>query len=191
MAEELGKDKFGLDLADFEKEKERHQALSRQSARGRFKSGLADHDPRSVAYHTATHLLQAALRQILGNQVRQMGSNITQERLRFDFSYPRALSEAEMRDVEDLINQQIRAGLKVERRAMPFAESQKLGALAFFRDRYPERVTVYKIGDFSLEVCRGPHVKNTAELAKFGHLVLYKQESCGTGCRRLYARFQG
>ncbi len=190
IAEELGKSHLKIDEKEFEEEKGKHQQISRRAAKGRFKSGLADNDSRSIAYHTATHLLQAALRQILGSHVHQMGSNITPERLRFDFAHPRPLTALEIKKAEELVNQQIEAGHNVERLVMPFNESRKMGALAFFRDRYPEKVSVYKIGDFSLEVCRGPHVKNTTELVKLGRLVIVKQESCGAGCRRIYARFE-
>jgi len=190
IGEELERFKLKVDLEGFGRERKKHQQISRQAAKGHFKSGLADSDPQSVAYHTATHLLQAALRRILGDRVRQMGSNITQERLRFDFSYSRPLAAAEIEKIENLVNQQIAAKLPVERLMMPFSKSQKMGALAFFRDRYPEKVSVYKIGNFSIEVCRGPHVSNTGELARFGKFHIKKQESCGMGCRRIYAQFE-
>ncbi len=190
IAEELNNAQLDFDRQEFEKERERHRRASQQTARGRFKSGLADNDPVSVAYHTATHLLQAALRQLFGPEIHQLGSNITSQRLRFDFPFSRPLRPEEIRRLEALIAQQIEADLPVKRLEMSFADSQKMGALAFFRDRYPERVSVYKIGNFSLEVCRGPHVKHLAELKRWGRLLVFKQESCGSGCRRLYLRFE-
>jgi len=134
--------------------------------------------------HTATHLLHQALREVLGKSVRQMGSDITPERLRFDFSFPRKLKEEEIKKVEDLVNQKIRENLPVIKKEMKFQEAQEIGALAFFKEKYPEKVSVYFIGDFSKEVCAGPHVKETGVLGEF---KIIKEESAGAGIRRIKA----
>jgi len=161
-----------------------HQLLSRTASAGMFKAGLADHSETVIKYHTATHLLHAALRKVLGEHVRQEGSNITSERLRFDFSHPRALTETEMSQVENLINQKIKENLKVNKTIMAKSSALKSGALAFFKETYPDQVSVYTVGDFSKEICSGPHVDSTGEI---GSVKLIKQESIGAGKRRIYA----
>ena len=138
----------------------------------------------SARLHTATHLLHQALREVLGKHVRQMGSDITPQRLRFDFSHPRKLTQEEIKKVQDIVNQKIREDLEVKKEEMLYQEAVKRGALAFFREKYPERVTVYSIGDFSKEICAGPHVKRTSEL---GYFKIIKEESSGAGIRRIRA----
>jgi alanyl-tRNA synthetase len=172
------------DINDFNEAKTAHQQQSQTLSAGKFKSGLADNSEIITKYHTATHLLHAALRRVLGDHVQQSGSNITLERLRFDFTHPEKLTPAQMRQVEELVNQKIQEGIEVRLDTMPFSQAQASGALAFFGSKYPETVSVYTIGDFSKEVCTGPHVTNTNLL---GHFRLTKEESAGTGKRRLYA----
>ncbi len=168
----------------FEQAKLDHQKLSQTLSAGKFKSGLADNSEVITKYHTATHLLHTALRQILGTNVQQSGSNITSERLRFDFSAPDKLTDDQLKQIEDLVNKQIKLDLPVTVETMPFSESQQLGAIAFFANKYPEVVTVYTIGDFSKEVCTGPHVSKLSQLGKF---EITKEESAGSGKRRIYA----
>ncbi len=148
-----------------------------------FKGGLADQSEVVTKYHTATHLLHQALRQVLGDHVQQVGSNITAERLRFDFTHPDKLSDEQLKQVESLVNAQIQADLPISCQALPLAQAQKSGALAFFGERYGEQVKVYTIGDYSKEICGGPHVDRTGELGTF---TLGKQESVGAGKRRIY-----
>ena len=149
---------------------------------GKFKGGLADHAEETTRLHTATHLLHQALRQVLGPSVRQMGSNITAERLRFDFSHPDKLTAGQLQAVEDMVNQQIVNDLPVSVEVMPLNQAINTGALAFFGEKYGDRVKVYTIGSFSREVCGGPHVGRTSELGRF---KIAKQESVGHGVRRL------
>ena len=182
VIKELCGDKF--DEEEFEKEKSKHQDLSRTAGKGMFKGGLQDHSETTTRYHTATHLLHAALRKVLGNSVSQKGSNITAERLRFDFSFDRKLTESEIKDVEDLVNQKIGEDLVVERLEMQKSKALEMGAMAFFPEKYPELTSVYKIGDFSLELCGGPHVASTGAIGKF---KIDKEESAGSGVRRVYA----
>jgi alanyl-tRNA synthetase len=159
--------------------------LSRKASAGRFKSGLQDQSEKTVRMHTATHLLHAALRKVLGEHVQQKGSNITPERLRFDFSHPQKLSEGELKRIEELVNEQIKGAIPVERKEESLDEAKREGALAFFGERYnPERVSVYSIGGFSKEVCAGPHVKNTSEIGDFR---IVKEESVSAGVRRIKA----
>ena len=155
---------------------------------GKFKSGLADNSEIITKYHTATHLMHTALRQILGEHVQQSGSNITVERLRFDFSHDEKLTDEQIKKVTQLVNQQIKAKLDISKEIIPFSEAQKQGAIAFFGNKYPEIVSVYTVGPkdnyFSKEVCTGPHVTNTDELGIF---EIIKEESAGLGKRRIYA----
>ena len=172
---------------------QKHAALSRQTAMQKFKGGLADHDQRSTAFHTTTHLLQAALRQVLGNQVQQKGSNITSERLRFDFSFDRALTREELKKIEQLINQWLKDDLTVSNQILAKEEALKSGAIAFFADRYPDEVKVYTIGDadhwISKELCGGPHVEHTGQIAQFGNLEIFKEKAVAEGIRRIYIHF--
>jgi alanyl-tRNA synthetase len=173
-----------VDEKDFKERFKKHQEISRVGAEKKF-GGLGKvTDYNMVKLHTATHLLHAALREILGEKVRQMGSDITPQRLRFDFSFDRKLTKEEIKKVEDLVNQKIKEDLEVKREEMSLKDALKSGALAFFKDKYPERVTVYTIGNFSKEICAGPHVKRTSELGSF---KIEKEESVQRGIRRIYA----
>lgn len=188
IAEELKKNNLSLDIDEFNRLKDEHVKQSQTLSAGKFKSGLADHSEIITRYHTATHLLHATLRKVLGNHVEQSGSNITSERLRFDFSHPEKVLELQLKEIEKIINEQINLELPVTVESMKFTEAQKSGALAFFGAKYPEIVTVFIVGDpknyFSREVCTGPHVKNTKNLGRF---KILKEESAGSGKRRIYA----
>ena len=185
LTQELAQDKnIKINLKEFEKELAKHQKLSRTATKGKFKAGLADNSETTARLHTATHLLHTALRKILGNHVQQMGSNITPERLRFDFSHDKKLTEEEKQKIEDLVNKQISKGQKVEFKEMSYDEAAKLGALSFFREKYPEIVKVYSVGNFSKEICAGPHVKNTKEI---GNFKIQKESSSSAGVRRIKA----
>lgn len=180
---------------NYQKQKDSHALSSKQAGQVQFKSGLADHEEMTTKYHTVTHLLHAALRQILGESVEQKGSNITAERLRFDFSYPKALSEEQKQQVNDLINQWIEADFKVDKQVLSKAEAIKLGALALFIDKYPDTVNMYSIGPnprgnqkgvdyISRELCSGPHVERTGLI---GQIELAKEKAVADGIRRIYA----
>lgn len=169
---------------EFRLEYQRHQDLSRMATEKKFKSGLADTKEETIKLHTATHLLHAALRKVLGPDVKQKGSNITAERLRFDFSYPQKLTPEQIKQVEDLVNSAIKRAIPVVREEMSLEEAKSKGAIALFSEKYGERVSVYTIGDFSKEVCTGPHVSNTSEL---GHFKIIKEESVSAGVRRIKA----
>jgi alanyl-tRNA synthetase len=178
---------LGVDEARFEVLYEEHKALSRRGLERKFRGGLAERSEQTTALHTATHLLHAALRRLLGPEVRQRGSNITAERLRFDFAFPRRLTPAELRQVEALVNAQIARDLPVTVEVKPLAAALAEGALAFFGDKYGEQVKVYTLGDFSKEVCGGPHVGHTGLLGRF-HIV--KEEAVGQGVRRIRATLE-
>lgn len=184
IQEELQKNKLSLDIDEFNKFRTQHIKLSQTLSAGKFKSGLADNSEIITKYHTATHLLHASLRRILGDHVQQSGSNITSERLRFDFSHPDKVTAEQLASIEDMVNQQIEKDHPVSCVTLPFVEAQKQGALAFFGAKYPETVTVYSVGDFSKEVCTGPHVENTKRLGKF---KITREESASAGKRRIYA----
>jgi len=185
MTQEIAKENgVDVDVIEFEKEFKQHQALSRSGSAGKFKGGLADHGEMSVKYHTATHLLQQALRQILGDHVTQKGSNITAERLRFDFSHPSKMSEEEIKQAENIVNQKIQEALPVSYQDIPLEEAKKLGAISLFGEKYGDTVRVYKVGEFSLEFCGGPHVTNTSELGTF---KIIKEEASSAGVRRIKA----
>ena len=184
IQEELNRHNLTLDIVEFNTKKEAHQKQSQTLSAGKFKSGLADHSEIITKYHTATHLLHQSLRKILGDHVQQSGSNITSDRLRFDFSHPDKLSEEQVKAVETMVNDQIKAAHLVTMETVKFVDAQKSGALAFFGTKYPETVSVYTVGTFSKEVCTGPHVDNTNVL---GHFHITKEESAGSGKRRIYA----
>lgn len=185
LTAELAREKdLVVDNSAFDEEARKHQELSRLSASGKFVSGLSDHSGEVIKYHTVTHLLHQALRTILGNSVSQKGSNITAERLRFDFSYQQKLTNEQLQEVEGLVNQKISEDLPVTMMIKPFDEAQKSGALAFFGEKYPQDVKVYSIGAFSKEVCNGPHVERTGFLGKFR---ITKEESVSQGVRRIRA----
>jgi alanyl-tRNA synthetase len=181
LAKEQG---LTVDEAGFEACYRAHRQDSRNALDERFKGGLADHSEQTTRLHTASHLLQAALRQVLGAMVHQMGSNITPERLRFDFSYPEKVTHEQLALVEGIVNAQIEASLPVSLEIMPLSQAVEAGALAFFGEKYGELVKVYSIGAFSKEVCGGPHVQNTGELGRFRIL---KEEAVGHGVRRIRA----
>ncbi len=163
----------------------RHQSKSRLGADYKFKGGLADHSAMSIKYHTTTHLLHQALRTVLGNQIRQKGSNITSERLRFDFAYHRKLTAIEIAAVEKFVNDAISAELPVRRDQLTLKEAKELGAIGLFEEKYQNQVSVYSIGDISCEICGGPHVTNTRALA--GKFKIIKEESAGADIRRIRA----
>jgi len=185
LTQEVAKEKnIKVDIKGFQKELAKHQELSRTSSSGFFKSGLADHSEKTTRLHTATHLLNEALRQVLGKEVRQRGSNITSERLRFDFNFSRKLTEAEIEKVQDLVNKKISEKIEVKREEMSLKKALSLGAQAEFGAKYPDIVSVYSIGNFSKEICTGPHVKNTSEI---GNFKITKEESSAAGIRRIKA----
>ena len=182
--EELKPENWENLFIEFEKSRLEHQQLSQTLSAGKFKSGLADSSEIITKYHTTTHILHAALRKILGDHVQQSGSNITADRLRFDFSHTDKLTTDQLKSVEDLVNKQVNKKIKVVKETMAFVDATKQGALAFFGNKYPDTVSVFTIGDFSKEVCTGPHVDNTGVLGKF---EITKEESAGSGKRRIYA----
>jgi alanyl-tRNA synthetase len=186
LTSEIVKEKrIKINIKEYESELNKHQKLSRTSAKGKFKSGLADSSEKTIKLHTATHLLLAALREVLKDEnILQKGSNITSERLRLDFSFSRKLTEEEIKIVEDLVNAKIQQSCEVERQEMSPNEAKKKGALGIFGEKYGEKVSVYKIENFSQEICSGPHVKNTCKL---GHFKIIKEESSSAGVRRIKA----
>ena len=186
MTEELAKEKkIRINKKEFEKEFLKHQELSRKGAEKKFKGGLSDASVETTKLHTATHLLAEALRKVLKKKdIIQKGSNITPERLRFDFNFDRKLSDEEVKKVESLVNENIKEKLEVKRDEMSLDQAKKSGAQAEFGHKYGDKVSVYNIGNFSKEVCGGPHVKNTKELGKFR---IIKEESIAAGVRRIKA----
>ena len=185
LTQELAAEKgFTVDVRGFEEAFAKHQELSRTAESGQFKSGLGDHSEETTALHTATHMLQAALRRVLGDEVGQKGSNITPERLRFDFTYHDKMTADQIKQVEDIVNEEIKKDLKVTVETLTPEEAVAKGAMAFFSSKYGEQVTVYSIGDFSKEVCAGPHVTHTGDM---GHFHILKEESSSAGVRRIKA----
>ena len=186
---DLAKEKnIELNKKEFEKEFEKHQELSRKGAEKRFKGGLSDSSEQSKKLHTATHLLNAALRIVLkNNNIIQKGSNITSERLRFDFNFDRKLTKEELKQIEDLVNEKIKESIPVKKEEMTLEEAKKRDAQGVFEDKYKQKVSVYTIGDFSVEICGGPHVNNTNEL---GNFKIKKEESSAAGIRRIKAVFK-
>lgn len=185
ITEEIAKERgFSVEKEGFEREFKRHQEISRRGAERKFGGIGREAGIEERKLHTATHLLQAALRKVLGDKVRQMGSDINSERLRFDFSFPRKMTQEEIKKVEALVNQKIKEDIEVKREVMSYEEAVNSGALAFFKEKYPQEVSVYTIGDFSKEICAGPHVRRTSEL---GHFKIVKEESSGAGVRRIKA----
>lgn len=185
LTEELAEEKgISVDRKGFDVEMKKHQELSRSGSEQKFKGGLVDHGEMSIKYHTATHLLNQALRNVLGNSVQQKGSNITPERMRFDFSFDRKMTDEEKKKVEDIVNEHIKAAIVVTNQELPLEEAKKLGAIGLFEEKYGDVVKVYTIGDFSLEFCGGPHVTNTSQL---GHFKIVKEESISAGVRRIRA----
>ena len=175
---------FKIDETAFNVLLKAHQDKSRTASAGKFKGGLADTSEMSVKYHTATHLLHQALREVLGTHVLQKGSNITPERLRFDFSHGEKISPEDLKKIEDLVNTQIQRDLTVTNSTMSVSEAKAMGALGVFEDKYGDSVNVYSVGDFSCEICGGPHVEHTGVLGTF---AIKKEESAGAGVRRIKA----
>ncbi len=175
---------FTVDEEGFDAAFQKHQETSRAGAEQQFKGGLADHSELTTALHTATHMLHKALRTVLGEHVGQKGSNITTERLRFDFTHPMPMTPEEIQRVEDMVNEEIRKDLPVVCETMTLEEARDKGAIAFFDSKYGEQVKVYSIGDFSKEVCGGPHVTHTGDM---GHFHILKEQSSSAGVRRIKA----
>ena len=185
MTKELAEERGSvIDMNEFRRQFEEHRETSRTATEGKFKGGLADHSDEITRLHTATHLLQAALRRVLGESVQQNGSNITQERLRFDFTFQRKMTTEEIEQVENMVNDVIAKGVAMEHTFMPYDDAIKQGALAFFKENYGEVVSVYTVPGFSMELCGGPHVENTGVLGKFR---ITKQERIGAGILRVKA----
>ena len=188
LLEERG---FNLDDEGLEKAKKEHRAVSKTIIEKK-EGGLRENPTNyEIKLHTATHLLHKALREVLGEEVKQMGSDISEKRLRFDFSFGRSLTNEEIAQVEKMINQKIKEDLKVERIEMTYSQAIEMGALGFFKEKYPERVSVYRISPneaqddfYSCEICRGPHIQLTSELKSF---KIIKQESVGAGVKRIKA----
>ncbi len=179
---------FTVDLDGFKKKFAEHQAKSQAGSEQRFKGGMAEGGGVETTHlHTATHLLQAALRRVLGDEVKQKGSNITPERLRFDFSFGRPMTKEEIAEVERLVNEAIQAKLPITCVELPIEEARKTGAIGLFGDRYGEVVKVYTMGDFSKEICGGPHAENTGDLGTF---VITKEQSSSSGVRRIKAELR-
>lgn len=174
-----------IDLVSFMEAFNKHRELSRSASAGKFKGGLADQSEQTIKYHTATHLLHQALFDVLGKDIRQEGSNITGERLRFDFYCTHKPSPEELSKVSELLNNKIKEALPVEFKIIPKKEAETLGAKSFFREKYPNMVKVYFIGNFSKEFCGGPHVKNTSEIGSF---TIMKCEKIGNNLFRIYAK---
>lgn len=181
LAKEQG---FKIDLTEFEKLFKEHQEKSRMGSEQKFKGGLAEQNEQTTRYHTATHLLNAALKEVISKDVHQKGSNITTERMRFDFSCDHKLTDEEKQKVEQLVNEWINQDLPVEVQTMKKEEAVKSGAECMFIEKYPDEVTVYTIGNVSKEICGGPHVKHTKEL---GHFKIKKEEASSAGIRRIKA----
>jgi alanyl-tRNA synthetase len=185
IEEECKSRKIKFSRNEFENECKVHQELSRTASEGRFKSGLADNSKETTRLHTASHLLLAAIRKVFkDNSIYQKGSNITSERLRFDFNFPRKLTENELKEIEKEVNSNIQKGCPVIREEMTLTEAKKRGITGVFEHKYGEIVSVYTIGECSKEICTGPHVKNTCELGKF---KIIKEESSSSGVRRIKA----
>jgi alanyl-tRNA synthetase len=191
LAKESGK---SVDVISFRQELEKHQNLSRTASAGKFKGGLADHSEKVTAFHTATHLMLAGLRQELGEGVHQAGSNITEERTRFDFTFPEKVSRDVLDHVEAYVNSAIDSGAVVKSTIMDKRVARTTGVEGSFWEKYPEKVTVYQVEGldgtlYSQELCGGPHVKHMADIATFGRFKIQKEEACSSGIRRIKAIF--
>ena len=185
LTEEMGREHgLSVDIEGFKEKFRAHQELSRTASKGKFKGGLMGHSEIETKYHTATHLLNAALKQIIGPDVHQKGSNINEERMRFDFSCDHKLTDEEKKQVEELVNTWIKEDLPVKMVTMSKEEAVKSGAEAMFIEKYADVVNVYTIGDVSKEICGGPHVENTGVL---GHFKILKEEASSAGVRRIKA----
>ena len=189
MTIELAAEKgLTVDETDFAERFKKHQELSHQGAEQKFKGGLADHSEQTAKLHTATHLLHSALRKVLGDEVAQKGSNITAERLRFDFSFGRKMTREEIDEVERLVNVAIEAKVPVVCEEMTVPEAKEKGAIGLFESKYGEKVRTYKMGEYSFEICGGPHAENTGDLGSF---KIQKEESSSAGVRRIKAVIKG
>ena len=184
LAEENG---YEIDQKEFNELFKKHQEKSRAGSEQKFKGGLAEQTEETIAYHTATHLLNAAIKRVIGKDAHQRGSNITVDRMRFDFNCDHKLTPEEKQKIEDLVNEWIKEGLPVTKEEMKKEDAIKSGAECMFIEKYPDIVTVYTIGDVSKELCGGPHVKNTSELGTF---KIKKEESSSSGVRRIKAILQ-
>ena len=185
MTEELAMEEgLKVDMSDYKRLFKEHQEKSRQGMDQKFKGGLASTGEMETKYHTATHLLNAALKVVLGDHVHQKGSNITAERMRFDFFFFFKMTDEEKQKVEELVNNYIKMNILVEKLEMSKDEAIKMGAEAMFLEKYGDIVTVYKIGDVSIELCGGPHVNKTGDL---GHFKIKKEEASSAGVRRIKA----
>ena len=185
LTQELARERaLSVNTTEFDGAFLEHRQKSQQQSAHVFKGGLADQSQRTTRLHTATHLLHTALRQVLGTHVAQKGSNITAERLRFDFSHPQKMLAEEIKRVEEIVNVQIQRKLSVTQQTMPLTQALQEGAIALFTDKYQETVSTYRIGDFSFEVCGGPHVQSTEELGRF---TIQKEQSSSQGIRRIKA----
>jgi alanyl-tRNA synthetase len=189
LTKELAKEKnIQIEEEGFNKALSEHQSSSRTASAGKFKGGLAGSGEMETKYHTATHLLNSALRNVLGSHVEQKGSNITAERLRFDFSHPEKMTPEQIKAVEDFVNDAISKQVEVSKKELPIEEAKKLNAIGLFGEKYGDVVSVYTIGDFedpiSRELCGGPHVENTSVLGKF---KITKEEASSAGVRRIKA----
>ena len=173
-----------VDRTQFNSEFEKHKEKSRAGAKKKFAGGLADHSDLTIRGHTATHLLHQALRDVLGDQVHQTGSNITIERIRFDFSYGEKMSPEQIEEVEKIVNKKIKEDLKVKKTLMTQKEADKKGAIGLFPEKYEDKVSIYQIGDYSTEYCGGPHVEHTGKVGKF---KIVKEGGLGSGLRRIKA----
>ncbi|MFX1514639.1 MAG: alanine--tRNA ligase-related protein, partial [Promethearchaeota archaeon] len=182
LAEEQG---LTIDMCEFGKEFQKHQELSRQATEGKFKSGLADHSEKTTRLHTATHLLQASLREVLGTHVQQKGSNITKDRTRFDFNHDKKLTQEEREKIEEKVNEKIKQDLKVTRKMVTFDKARTMDILGFFEEEYSkhDKLSIYSVGDYSKELCAGPHVEHTSQIGRFR---LKKQKKIGTNIIRVY-----
>ena len=181
LAEEQG---FKVDMTEFDKLFKEHQEKSRMGSEQKFKGGLAEQNEQTTKYHTATHLLHKALQIVLGEHAKQKGSNITTERLRFDFSHPEKMTPEQIKEVEDIVNEKIKEDLPVKCEEMTLEEAKKSGATGLFENKYGDKVKVYSIGEFSKEICGGPHVSHTGVLGTF---KILKEESSSSGVRRIKA----
>lgn len=185
MTEELARERgFTLDRASYDAALLDHQKKSAVGAEQKFKGGLADTGEATARLHTATHLMQSALRKVLDPSVSQRGSNITTERLRFDFNFARPMTAEEIAEVEKLVNEAIKANVPVVMEEMTVEEAKAQGAIGLFESKYGDKVKVYTMGTFSKEICGGPHAKNTGELGEF---KIIKEQSSSSGVRRIKA----
>ena len=188
MTVEFAKEKgLAVDTEGFREKFAEHQKKSQLGSEQRFKGGLADHSEKTTKLHTATHLLQAALRKVLGDEVAQKGSNITEERLRFDFSFSRPMTKEEIAETQKLVNEAIQRKMPITCEEMTVEEAKAQGAIGLFGDKYGEVVKVYTMGDFSKEICGGPHASNTGDLGEF---VITKEQSSSSGVRRIKAELR-